>query len=325
MKRGIFFSICLLAFAGALTILMPGCKKKNSEPVLVTFPVLYISQQSVSCEGAVIDDGGADVTERGICWGLSQNPTTSNNKNTCGSGTGSFSCTINGLLVNTQYYLRSYAINSAGIGYGPQITFRTWNAEVVTDIDGNTYHTVTIGAQVWLVENLKVTKYRNGDQIPEVTDYDQWGLLTSGGYCNYENNQGNGAIYGRLYNWYTINDSRNIAPDGWRVASDEDWWALSDFLGGEIMAGGKLKEAGLSHWKEPNAGATNETGFSALPGGHRDYAGIFDYIQWGGGWWTSTEGNPNDAYVRYVDYGAYDLWRSLEDKRYGRSVRCIKE
>ena len=118
----------------------------------------------------------------------------------------------------------------------------------VTDIDGNAYHTVAIGKQVWLVENLKVTRYRNGDQIPNVSDNKQWCNLTTGAYCNYNNDANNVTTYGRLYNWYAVHDIRNIAPKGWHVATDVEWKILTDYLGGETIAGGKLKETGTTLW-----------------------------------------------------------------------------
>jgi uncharacterized protein (TIGR02145 family) len=229
------------------------------------------------------------------------------------------------LLPSAILCVRAYAISSAGTGYGPEISFRTWNSEMVTDMDGNIYHTVTIGTQVWMVENLKVTHYREGDPIALITDNATWEGLTTGAYCEYDNNPGNVDVYGRLYNWFAVNDGRNIAPVAWHVPADTEWTILADFLGGNAVAGGPLKEAGFIHWLEPNSGATNQTGFTALPGGHREYGGNYDYIKWGGGWWSSTEYNPNDASVRYMDCGAIDLWRYLEDKRYGRSVRCLKD
>ena len=148
----------------------------------------------------------------------------------------------------------------------------------VTDIDGNTYQTVKIGDQWWMAENLKVTCYRNGDAIPNITDGTTWASLSTGAYCEYNNDINNVATYGRLYNWYAVTDSRNIAPAGWHVPSDAEWKQLEMYLGmsqSEADAtgwrgtdeGGKLKEVGTMHWNSPNTGATNESGFTALPGG----------------------------------------------------------
>lgn len=144
----------------------------------------------------------------------------------------------------------------------------------VKDIDGNQYQTVKIGSQVWMKENLKVTRYRNGDPIPRVTVNSEWVDLATGAYCACYNDEGTTAFtYGYLYNWYAVDDRRNLAPAGWHVPTDAEWQILMDYLGGEILAGGKLKETGTSHWASPNTGATNESGFTARPGGIRG----FDY------------------------------------------------
>jgi uncharacterized protein (TIGR02145 family) len=194
----------------------------------------------------------------------------------------------------------------------------------VTDFDGNVYHSVTIGTQVWLVENLKVTHYRNGDAIPNVTGNTQWEASTTGAYCNYDNSVVNGTTYGRLYNWYAVNDSRKICPTGWHVPSDVEWTVLTTYLGGAFDAGAKLKEKGTTHWKLPNAGATNASGFTALPAGHRIFAGGFEYLLWGCGFWgTNLVGN--DATVMYLDYNTTDFYHALEGRNYGRSVRCIQD
>jgi uncharacterized protein (TIGR02145 family) len=316
--------IHLIALFGACLMLAGSCTKETV-PELTTTPVTYLSEQSVTCTGNVTNDGGAAVIEWGICWSTTPNPTTVNQKIAVAAASGDYTCNLDGLVPNTQYYVRAYAINSAGTGYGPEISFRTWNEEMVTDVDGNMYHTVTIGTQVWLVENLKVTHYRGGDPIELITPDAEWEGLTTGAYCNYQHNAANAAVYGRLYNWFAVNDPRNIAPEGWHVASDGEWSVLTGYLGGDAVAGGKLKEAGLIHWQDPNSDATNESGFSALPGGHREYGGNFTYIKMGGGWWCSTEENDNDASIRYMDFGAGDTWRYVEDKRYGRSVRCVKD
>jgi uncharacterized protein (TIGR02145 family) len=171
----------------------------------------------------------------------------------------------------------------------------------VTDTDGNVYHTVTIGTQTWMAENLKVTKYRNGDTIPNVTDTTEWYNLSTGAYCDYENTASNSSVYGKLYNWYALADSRNIAPAGWHVASDAEWTTLTTFLGGEV--GGKLKEKGTAHWLSPNEGATNETGFTALPAGCRGSVGYFYYLGSYAYFWSSTEYNGSYAWLRVLYSG----------------------
>jgi len=197
----------------------------------------------------------------------------------------------------------------------------------VTDIDGNVYKTVEIGTQTWMAENLKVTKYRNGDLIQYITDSTAWGALTSGAYCWYNNAPDTyQATYGALYNWFAVTDSRNIAPVGWHVPTDSEWITLTNFLGGETLAGGKLKEAGTIHWQSPNAGATNETGFTALPGGHRTEYGPFGAtILNRGHWWTSTPSNSSISYYRDMDYSDILVTRNLYYLRAGFSLRCLKD
>ncbi len=191
----------------------------------------------------------------------------------------------------------------------------------VIDIDGNVYHTVTIGTQVWMVENLKTTKFRNGTSIPNVTDNSEWASLTKSAYCNYSNNDSLANVYGRLYNWYAVNDSNKIAPLGWHIPSLTELNKMISFLGGDSIAGSKLKEANTLHWSSPNKGATNETGFTALPGGYRGFGSINNY----GIWWTSTEDNSINAWHYYMSYNSIDIIRYSDSKRNGFSVRCVKD
>ena len=201
-------------------------------------------------------------------------------------------------------------------------------AGTVTDIDGNVYQTVTIGKQVWMAENLKVTHYRNGVAIPNVTDDSTWMALTTGADCEFNDDVNNVATYGRLYNWYAVGDSRKIAPTGWHVASAAEWQTLANFLGGGAVAGGKMKDAGTTHWISPNTGATNESGFSALPGGYRGsyrggaYDGMGNYAYF----WSSTEFSSCCAWGRFLGYGYLDLYHTnLLNKDFGFSVRCVKD
>lgn len=206
----------------------------------------------------------------------------------------------------------------------------------VMDIDGNVYNTIMIGDQCWMAENLKVTHYRNGDPIPHVTDPGTWGGLTTEAYCNYNNNEGNVAVYGRLYNWFAVDDSRNIAPAGWHVASDAEWKQLEMYLGmsqAEADAiglrgtdeGGKLKETGTTHWASPNTGATNTSGFTALPGGCRFSDGLFDGMGGNANIWSSTEYGSIGAWLRNLNYNRSQIVRSSSSKRSGISVRCVRD
>ena len=207
----------------------------------------------------------------------------------------------------------------------------------VTDIDGNVYKTIKIGNQWWMAENLKVTRYRNGESIPNVTDNSQWFNLTTGARCAYNNDNNNADTYGLLYNWYAVNDNRNIAPEGWRVPTDEEWKQLEMYLGmsqSEADAtsyrgspvGGKLKEAGTVHWNSPNSGATNESGFTALPGGFRFHdGGIFYDMSYFGCWWAATEISSTYALGRYMYYNSSDVERNYYNKQDGFSIRCVRD
>jgi uncharacterized protein (TIGR02145 family) len=206
----------------------------------------------------------------------------------------------------------------------------------VTDIDGNLYYTIRIGDQWWMLENLKVTHYRNGDPIPNVTDGGEWAGHSTGAYCDYDNDPANVDIYGRLYNWYAVDDTRGLAPEGWHVPTDEEWKQLEMYLGmtqaeadGEDWRGtdegGKLKEASTMLWNSPNTGATNESGFTALPGGARGGVGNFDAMGTDAHFWSSSQNGSSIAWFRSVSYGWSEIYRNAFDKNYGFSVRCVRD
>ena len=228
----------LLGF-GLFSPINTGCKKSSdtttngstSLPVLTTSEVTNINSTTATCGGDITSDGGGTISARGVCWSTSQNPTIADNKTSDGTGTGSFTSSIQGLAPSTPYYARAYAINSAGTSYGNAQNFTTLAVQpgTVVDVDGNVYHTVTIGTQEWLVENLKVTHYRNGDTIAHGTSRSPLNnSLTEGKYWNYGNSDSIANIYGRLYNYYAVIDPRFIAPLGWHVASNDDLTALAN-------------------------------------------------------------------------------------------------
>lgn len=196
----------------------------------------------------------------------------------------------------------------------------------VTDADGNVYHTITIGTQVWMVENLRTTKYRNGDPITHLTDDVQWVSTSDGAYCAYSNMATLGSTYGMLYNWYAVDDSRQIAPTGWHVPSDAEWTTLVDFLGGEATAGGKMKETGEVHWASPNTGATNSSGFTALSGGFRANNGYCTGLSGFACFWTSTENYPEtSAWYRGLYSESAEIGRNIDFEKNGFYVRCLKD
>lgn len=197
----------------------------------------------------------------------------------------------------------------------------------VSDIDGNVYHTVTIGTQVWMVENLKTTKYRNGDPILNVTDNSAWASLTSGAFCWYNNDAASyKSAYGALYNGFSVSDSRNIAPAGWHIATEAEYITLTNYLGGTDVAGGKLKEAGSAYWLSPNSGATNESGFSAFPGSIRNVYGTFGVdIVSTGEWWLKTVSDANNTFYFRLSYASNAVTKNSGWNTIGLSVRCIMD
>ena len=298
-----------------------------TSPVLPTLTTTVPTPTSTTTAiggGDISADGGAFITIRGVCWSISPNPTISNSKTTDGSGTGIFQSNLTGLTANTEYHVRAYATNSAGTAYGQDRTFIT-DPLTIKDYDGNDYNVIRIGTQLWTRENLKTTKYINGDAIPLVTEDGAWGALTTPGYCWYNNNMTTyKETYGALYNWYTIN-AGNLCPNGWHVSTDDDWITLVNYLGGSNVAGGKLKETGTSHWITPNTGATNESNFTALPGGYRFDNGLFDYVGSSGYWWSSSAYTAPDAWYRTMHYDFSKVFRNYNIKKFGGSVRCVRD
>jgi uncharacterized protein (TIGR02145 family) len=197
------------------------------------------------------------------------------------------------------------------------------NGKIVTDVEGNVYKTVTIGKQVWMAENLKTIRYSDGKNIPLVTDEKAWDSLTTPSYCWYNNDE---VTYkntcGALYNWYTVNTGK-LCPTGWHVPTDAEWTTFTNYLGGATVASGKLKETGFTHWGSPNAGATNETNFTALPCGVCG-GGKFNSIRTGGFWWSATESNNDKAWSRYLINSFSDVPRFDNNKKAGYSVRCVR-
>ena len=196
----------------------------------------------------------------------------------------------------------------------------------VTDIDGNVYETVIIGDQLWMAENLKVTHYRNGDEIPTGHSNSEWESLSTGAYAVYDDDPSNAEIYGNLYNWYAIDLETGVCPEGWHVPTDDEYILLTDYLGGNDIAGGKMKEAGLEHWDSPNTGATNESGFTGLPGGFRNTTGSYVYMGEGGYFRSSSEYNSYRAWFHSLYYGNSVVYRGFNmNKHSGLSVRCIRD
>ena len=325
-------------------LLLITCKKEAIKVLSTvnTTAATNITSTTATSGGTITNDGGAPVTSRGVCWSLSQSPTTFDSKTSDGSGTGAFSSDLTSLAENTLYYVRAYATNSQGTAYGSQKQFTTANSGIIfnpnltygtlADIDGNVYHTIDIGTQKWMAENLKVTKFNNGTSISLVTNGSTWTLLTSPGYCWYDNDGAtNKNTYGALYNWHAVNSGK-ICPTGWHVPTDEGWTTLTDYLGGWGVTGGKLKETGTSHWQSPNTGATNSSGFTALSGGYRSGNGDGSFYgkSTSGNWWSSTETIPSITEIvwifRHISYNSNGVsMGNSYGKNSGHSIRCVSD
>lgn len=331
MKFILKYLFILIVSAGMISMLN-SCKKPTV-PTVTTASVTEITESTAKSGGNVTDDGGEEITARGVCWGLSEYPTTEGiDKTSNGGGTGSFTSEITGLVSNQKYYVRAFAVNSEGVSYGDNVSFTTEKINSVTDADGNVYNTVYIGDQVWMKENLRTTKYNDNTPIPNVTGALEWSQLTTGAYCWYANKESNGEVYGGLYNWYAVNTGK-LCPTGWRVPSDEEWHELAIFLDPAAVlslqesasAGGKLKETGTTHWTSPNTDASNTTDFSALPGGYRNFDGVFNGLNGNANFRTSTVYDAGFSWYRYLSYQTGSLYRATGNKEGGFSVRCIKE
>ena len=313
-----FFSfpviIFLLVFLSASTIQCdkedlytgpdtPPDYNEDGYPQMATALVTNITHNSATCGGNV-SSGGPNLI-RGVCWSTSPKPTTSDSLTTDGIGEGSFTSEITGLTSSTKYYVRAYATNSRYTGYGYERNFITLGSgcEGITFVNyqGQIYNTVEIGTQCWFKENLN---YAIGNSL-----------------C-YDNNPSNCDTYGRLYDWPT---ALSVCPSGWHLPDDGAWTLLTDYLGGESVAGGKMKEAGTTHWVSPNTGATNSSGFTALPGGWSYLDGYFDKLGLNAYFWSSTEQSSSSAWRRMLHHNYDYINRYGSNKESGFSVRCIKD
>ena len=310
-------------------------------PTVSTTAATFVTTITAVSGGNVSFDGGSSVTARGICWSTAQNPTVAlATKTSNGTGTGSFSSSMTGLSTGTLYYVRAYATNSAGTAYGTQLSFTTV-AGSVTDIDGNVYHTVTIGNQVWMKANLKVSRYRNGTAIPSGLTNAAWTATSSGATALFNNDVTNDSKYGKLYNWYAVVNPAGLCPTGWRMPMKREWNVLTKFLdpafdtslvggGNPNVAGGKLKQAGTvqignSLWFAPNTDASNSSQFTGLPGGLRNETGNYFHLGVRGHWWSSSQHNSTFSWYSALYYTSATIDRTIVDKRMGLSVRCISE
>jgi len=320
-------------------ILVMSCREPVKIPLVTTIDAGTTTAFTSSCRGRIVNDGGAAIVSNGVCWSLTEFPDISDDRTIESHEpvNGEFLSYMYGLDAAETYYVRAYATNSAGTGYGEQIRFvtladNTGQTGTITDIDGNIYKTIGIGSQIWMAENLKVTKYNDGTAIPNITDNSAWSSLSTGAYCDYDNNIEYSEIYGRLYNWKVAasDNPKNVCPIGWHVPAWSELSILPD-VKDQINLGGKLKEAEMNLWEPPNTSATNESGFKALPGGIREMNGVFNGIQKYGYWWSSTfyfnpPGFTNNAWSVILSYNNAEIGRNFSQRQSaGLSIRCIKD
>lgn len=310
-------------------------------PTVSTYSVSNILATSATGGGNVTFNGGATVTSRGICFNTTGSPTINNVTVNAGSGNGTFTAEMS-LMPSTTYYVRAYATNSVGTSYGNQVSFITPPVDgtigTVNDIQMNSYSTVYIGGKEWMTQNLRSTKYRNGNDIQNITDPAAWAIASGGAYAWYGNDVNNQSS-GALYNWYAVSDSRGLCPTGWHIPSDAEWKYLEGFVDTEFDvgdaewddtgwrgfdAGKRLKSA--TGWENGLTPGTNDYGFNALPTGYRNaetgnFYGQTEYLTY----WVSTQFDSNNAWRRYITYNYNLVSRDSYSKKSGHAIRCLKD
>jgi uncharacterized protein (TIGR02145 family) len=333
------------------TFIFMECQKTeiSSIPVLSTNAVSNVRFKSMTCGGNITSDGGSNITSRGIYWSKDMDLSDLDSMTIDGNGSGPFISSLRNLTPNEVYHIRAYAINIVGTGYGQQILskagFITGETGTLNDIDGNPYPTIVIGRQVWMAENLKTTKFNDGTTIPTARENSSWDALTTPAYCWYNNDEAKyKSDYGALYNKYASNSDK-LCPTGWHVPSFEEWNEMCLFVKSydihentfeSVVSTGLLKEAGSKHWEGPNTGATNESGFTALPGGVRftwPDGTAFRDINREASWWNSSPPSKIDNSYSWInlssnnsEIGILGSFASPDKKSEGTgmSIRCIK-
>ena len=273
--------------------------------------------------GNIISDGGDEIYSKGLLW-------TTNIKSDIalwtetneGGNSKSFSSVLTNLTPNTTYYAIAFATNSIGTGYGNMISF------IKRENKKEKISYTNIGYQTWMNKNLAIDRFKNGDIIPMAKTAEEWQRAAERkqpAWCYYNDDEAKGEIYGKLYNWYAVNDSRGICPESWHVASDNEWMLLTNYFSGINTAGGKLKASKTNYWQAPNVGATNIRGFSALPGGYRDFDGSFYLIGYQSFFWSNTKNNDEYAWGRTMYNSNAGVNRYYYEMSLGASIRCLKD
>ncbi|OFY37594.1 MAG: hypothetical protein A2Z69_01155 [Bacteroidetes bacterium RBG_13_44_24] len=335
-------------------ISLSACERNEPEDAIIikTGDIEVFAGSTYIFRGTIVSMGEAEITEHGFCWSESENPVIDENSVCLGarSSTGIFNCTVSDLSTNTTYYVTAFAIAGSNTYYGEERSFTTPETFplIVIDIDHNIYSTVEIGNQIWMAENFKATRYSDGSVISRVEDRLTWynfALYTSA-YCWYENYGAIGASYGALYTWpaaMRVNSAseikpgkiQGVCPDGWHLPDDDEWKQLEIYLGMNqpdadaegwrgTDEGGRIKNKGTRQWQSPNTGATNESGFTALPAGWRDGAGYFKNLGTATRFWSSSK-RGDYGWVRQLDYNSSQIFRGTKGLYEAISVRCIKD
>ncbi len=311
---------------------------KTAVPLVTTVEVTAVVQKSAITGGTIVSDNGSTVVAKGVCWSKNHSPVITDSKSSSSDLFSTFSILVTGLDVNATYYVRAWATNRSGTSYGDEVSFTTADYGAVPDADGNSYRTITIGNQVWMADNLRTTKYSNGDLIPNVSSDSEWGELSGGAYCWYNNSEVDYKInYGALYNWFTVSDSRGVCPAGWRIPDDSDWTVLTDYLTangyGYEGSGDDIAKslASASGWTVNNYTGTigniqssnNTSGFEAIPAGVRIKNGTFDVAGFICSLWSATD--RLGAYANAISLsGEFNsVSRGYTYKLDGASVRCL--
>ena len=344
----------ILTIIITLLMLISACEKDGQEGTLIitTDDIALFSEGIYVLKGRIVSVGREPVTEYGFCWSQSVNPPVSEKKICLGvsQAEGSFGYTLLDVSPDMTYYVRAFASAGSVTYYGEVKSFTTPVTLVpkVMDVDGNIYYSVKIGDQVWMGSNLKATRYSDGSPVPRVEDQQEWfdfSIYTSA-YCWYENYGAIGATYGALYTWpaamrYVSADDvkpgnvQGVCPDGWHIPSDTEWKQLEIYLGMSLEnsdaegwrgtdEGGKLKQRGTQQWQAPNTGATDASGFTAIPGGWRDGAGYFRNLGTGTRFWSSTNSGYY-SWMRELDYKSSQVYRGIKGLYEGIQVRCVRD
>ncbi|MBK8227004.1 MAG: fibrobacter succinogenes major paralogous domain-containing protein [Flavobacteriales bacterium] len=316
--------------------------------LVATMPPLSVHSMAANCRGYVGDIGDSPVTSRGICYGTEPLPDLGGEFVTASGSAGLFYAWVVGLQPEVTYYARAFVTNAQGTAYGNQTSFMTLpstplNEDItygsVTDQDGNSYATVAIGTQVWMAENLRSSSYANGDPIPNSTEPAGWGWTApeEGAWCLYNNDPNFDTIIGKLYNWYAVNDPRNICPSGWHVPTELDWQTMELGMGMPVedleltgnrgigeQVGLKLRTTGNQFWIGTMP-ATNESGFSGIAAGRRNLDGPFVTLVQEAWWWTATDVGGNYARTRSIHNGSAGVDAIHVVYPVGLSVRCVMD